>query len=330
MTPGSSSDYWSFGLITTGIIKFYYYNGSPQGFQTTATIPLNAWSHIAFVNNGGSNLTIYINGVSSATSTKSGTPQSDNAGISTFVIGQTSNVSYNGYLSNLRVVSGTAVYTSNFTPPTSPLTAIANTSLLFNFNNAGIVDSAGMNAIETGGTAQLSTSTKKFGSASIALNGAGTYLLLHSNPIHYIGTGDYTIEGWFNFTVLSGEQDFILYDTTGALGFGMNGTYPFIGRRATAIDLTSSTPLTTSTWYYLAATRSTSGGVSTTRIYINGTQTASSTSVTFNYPMAPLGVGGVPSGYNVTGFVDDLRITIGYARYNTASHTVPTSALPTS
>ena len=43
----------------------------------------------------------------------------------------------NGYMSNLRVVKGTAVYTSNFTPPTTPLTAIANTSLLLNVSNSG-------------------------------------------------------------------------------------------------------------------------------------------------------------------------------------------------
>ncbi len=38
--------------------------------------------------------------------------------------------SIKGYMSNVRVVNGTALYTSNFTPPTSALTAVTNTVLL--------------------------------------------------------------------------------------------------------------------------------------------------------------------------------------------------------
>jgi len=38
--------------------------------------------------------------------------------------------SFNGYLSNIRVIKGTALYTSGFTIPTRPLTAVSGTSLL--------------------------------------------------------------------------------------------------------------------------------------------------------------------------------------------------------
>ena len=37
-----------------------------------------------------------------------------------------------GNMSNVRVVKGTALYTSNFTPSTIPLTAVSGTSLLLN------------------------------------------------------------------------------------------------------------------------------------------------------------------------------------------------------
>ena len=56
-------------------------------------------------------------------------------GTSPFSIGEyyttsTGNLPFCGFISNLRVVKGTAVYTGNYTVPTSPLTSITNTSIL--------------------------------------------------------------------------------------------------------------------------------------------------------------------------------------------------------
>ena len=51
----------------------------------------------------------------------------------------TASQSLNGYISNLRIVQGTAVYTSNFTVTSSPLTAITNTKLLI-CNDTNIIN----------------------------------------------------------------------------------------------------------------------------------------------------------------------------------------------
>ena len=87
---------------------------------------LNTWRHYAIVRNG-TTFTLYIDGISvgSATSSINITAQGD-----VFRIGNTTTYPINGYISNFRLVNGTAVYTSNFTPPTSPLTAIPNTQIL--------------------------------------------------------------------------------------------------------------------------------------------------------------------------------------------------------
>jgi len=98
---------------------------------TTATSVLSVgnWFHVALVRNGSTN-TLYLNGVSVASSTR--TPVQANTPITT--IGRTyesfpTGELWNGYISNVRIGT-TAVYTANFTPSTTPLTAITGTVLL--------------------------------------------------------------------------------------------------------------------------------------------------------------------------------------------------------
>jgi hypothetical protein len=90
----------------------------------------NKWNHIAFVRNGTS-LVLYLNGTSVATATSS---ESANDGVTCkFAVGrlgESASNTFKGWISNFRFVKGTAVYTGNFTPSTSPLTAITNTKLL--------------------------------------------------------------------------------------------------------------------------------------------------------------------------------------------------------
>ena len=82
--------------------------------------------------------------------------------------------------------------------------------------------------------------------------------------------------------------------------------------------------MTTATWYHVAVVRN-SG---TTKLYINGTQLFSVTDTT-NYTGTVLGVGGIYStAYLMNGYLQDLRITRGIARYTT-NFTPPTAALPT-
>jgi hypothetical protein len=128
---GSTNTFQILGDATGS--KITWYDGAGNAFTITSvsSIPINTWTHIAFVRNS-TTLTLYINGVSDVSTTLS---TNYNASTS-FFVGQTpeSNAGryWNGYISNLRVVKGAAVYTSNFTPSTIPLTAITNTSLLLN------------------------------------------------------------------------------------------------------------------------------------------------------------------------------------------------------
>jgi hypothetical protein len=114
----------------------------------------------------------------------------------------------NGYISDIRVVKGTAVYTTTFTPPTAPLNAITNTSYLLKFTNAGIYDHAMLNDLETVGNAQVSTSVVKYGTGSMYFDGAGDYLSRPASSLYALGTGDFTIEAWVyaNTTITNNED----------------------------------------------------------------------------------------------------------------------------
>ena len=100
---------------------------------------------------------------------------------------------FSGYTSNLRMIKGTALYTSAFTPPTAPLTAVTSTSLLLLGTNAGIYDGAMQNNLTTVGDAKISTTQSKFGGSSIFFDGTGDYLFIPKTHSFLFGGGNFTI-----------------------------------------------------------------------------------------------------------------------------------------
>ena len=120
------------GAIGVGTGASYSDNQDSYG---SYTISLNTWYHVAFVKNVNT-ISLYVNGVLNFSGPQLRTMTDGNKPI---YIGyhkdQPSGCLFNGYITNLRIVKGTALYTSNFTP-TPPLSAIAGTSLLLNVQTA--------------------------------------------------------------------------------------------------------------------------------------------------------------------------------------------------
>ena len=104
---------------------------------------LSAWHHYALVRQG-TTFTMYVDGVSVATGTSSYDipAQSGSLQISG---ANDSNAVLDGYLTNFRLIRGSAIYQSNFTPQVIPLSGGSNTTLLLKATDSGtlLTDSSG-------------------------------------------------------------------------------------------------------------------------------------------------------------------------------------------
>jgi hypothetical protein len=324
---------YALGLNGSGVIYAIVGNGSANAYfqivTSSTSMPSNSWVHLAFVKNG-TTLTIYQNGVNVASATQSGTIVDGGKplliGYST---GQAANVYWSGFISNARIVKGTAVYTANFTPPTAPVTAITNTQLLTDFTNAGIFDNAMMNDLVTVGDAQVSTAVVKFGTGSMKFDGTGDWLTFIDTPNVQLGTGNFTIEGWVYLSALGSVRGFFSKGTsTTGISLGVNASNQLVFSY-TASSLTATTALVISTWYHVAVVRN---GTATgnVKIYLNGTADATSGgAINDNFNQTSIGyIGADRTGASpMNGYIDDLRISKGLARY-TANFTAPTAAFP--
>ena len=127
---------WYFSLLNTGKCQFYDFSGSKQ-IDGDFALQTKVWTHIAFVSNSGTGQW-YVNGEATGAAV---TGINVAGGAGGLTIGrQGTSWPYDGKISNLRIVNGTAVYTSSFRPPTEPLTNITNTVLLC-CNNSSVTGS---------------------------------------------------------------------------------------------------------------------------------------------------------------------------------------------
>jgi len=113
-----TGEYWTFGPISTGAVRFYYYNGSQNTITSTTTIPTGQWTHLAIsVDNTGWGR-IFINGV--LFFSNGFNPGAQYGSGIAFSIGKCAGSSFTGYIDDLRITRY-ARYLGNFQPPTSQL-----------------------------------------------------------------------------------------------------------------------------------------------------------------------------------------------------------------
>ena len=148
-----------------------YFWANSGGTIANINISTARWDHIAVVRNSGS-VQIYQNGVQKATIAAAGnlTNLTSNLTIGSETTPASNNV-FNGYITNFRWTKGTAVYTSNFTTPSAPLTSLANTKLLLlatDSSSTTLDSSSAATVVNNNGTNVQWNSNTPFGNAAVA------------------------------------------------------------------------------------------------------------------------------------------------------------------
>ena len=152
---GQGINAWAFMYVNAGgtnggLAKIFWYRGTyglnEAAKYSTVPLPLNQWNHLVFQRDSSNNISIFLNGVSlplfnygANGLTEIGNNTSFTNSYPITIGGSPSQTYFQGYLSNMRFVQGTAIYSGNFTTSKSDLTAISGTALL-TLNGNTIVD----------------------------------------------------------------------------------------------------------------------------------------------------------------------------------------------
>ena len=172
------------------------------------------------------------------------------------------------------------------------------------------------------GAVNHSTAKSKFGSTSILFDGTTDYLSLPSHADWVLGTGDFTVDFWY-WQVDNGDRCIVGNTSTGSasasnwrcksaatLKFGSSTTDNYVG----------GVTLGQSAWRHCAYTRASN----VLRVFVDGTQDGSNTTVSTNFSdQRQLWIGNAHDGGDLHGYIDEMRISKGIARW-TSNFTPPT------
>ena len=331
ITDGNNDNIIRFaeGNNSTGVQIYITNNSSLRVYRNAGTVYTitnvflpNQWYKLLFIRESNT-LTIYVNGVSRGT-----TSVVDNLDGVVRLGANGSGEFLTGYMSGARL-SDNARQSGNYTVETAPFTTDSNTDFLINMADGQAIDSTAQNNLTLYGTAKTSTAQKKFGTASLLLDGNSDYAVFpHSGSNDIAGGGNWAVEFFFRiadrtvYQQLAGKgTGFQMYcgyaDTKVGLAVGTNST-----SAAYFVSAEGGT-ITNDTWHHLAAVKN---GTSY-KLFLDGTAVVSVTSSsnvvtgTQSWIVGAYKLNGGSASAYTNGYIDDFRVS-KFARY-TSNFTAP-------
>jgi hypothetical protein len=331
-TYSSSTNGWTIYKDTDNKIKVNL-SGDAADIVSTTTLQANVWYHIAVSGSPGS-YRLFINGIQEGnTFTGAVSLAGGPLYIGKIVSAGSSYYFFNGFMSNIRIVNGTAVYTSNFntTAPISPLTELTNvpnTVLLITGSHSPLppkVYPVGVPQVVRGAPRGRGGPfrTNGDGGYSLNFNSSNSDRLIHSPSPKFNFSGDFTIECWINTTVTALENSISRRLFTFGVGDANTLSINFwngsaassnISVFSNAMVITGTIPVADGNWHHVALTRS----GTTMRLFVDGVVSGTATnSVTYNSGVTNttfIGAYTATTG-RFNGFINNFRAVNGTAVY---------------
>ena len=295
-------------------------NNTGAVISANNVLSLNTWQHICAVRSGSTN-SLYVNGTRVATGTDS--TNFTDTGAKVGSSGPSGGNNGVGYISNVRLVKGTAVYnpsSTTITVPTTPLTAISGTSILTCQSNRFIDNSTNAFTITVNGSPSVQRfspfspstaySTSVIGGSGY-FDGSGDYLLTPSTG-QFAPSGNFTISFWYYPTSLANYYSLVGNYTTNTSTDWLietwgDGTIKFYLDGGTPRITSSSGTIKIGQWYYISLNRS----GTTVTAYVNGTSQGTYTlSGTLGTTSKAINIGGAASDYT-SGYISDVKLIDG-------------------
>jgi hypothetical protein len=178
----------------------------------------------------------------------------------------------------------------------------------------------------------INNGIKKFGTGSLSFNATtNSYLTTPTSANYSFGSGDFTIEFWLYITNIA-DQPRIVGNSTGTWAtknwtFLVNSSQSAIGFAIfdNSWSILSSVSIANNTWYHVAFSRLSNTGYMSVNGIVNSLALAGAIDAGTNY--MNIGWNGISVDKKLNGYIDDLRITKGIARY-TSNFVVPGFAFP--
>ena len=367
----SSNQGYELDIFTNGSIRFYSGNGSAYNYgalgleSSAGAVPVQTWTHIV-ASRQQNTLRLFVNGVLTTTNTSfthtitdsTIAPDIGNDGRSTGT-----DYHFHGYISNLRVCKGHAVYTGNFTVPTRelevhtkppkgvvfPAADNITTLLACQSSTDATLDSSGRHAITAAGNVHAQSANpgllrktnifSKYSenTGSIYFDGTGDYLATEVSNDFALGTNDFTFEMWVYYESRNTADTPAVLDSTTTtyaplIGYiendaSTNGhAVVYISANGSSWGIASNKTfglITAKQWYHLAISRSGSNFY----LFKDGILTDSFTSSSAIYQDTnQIGFGRIQSNTYFDGYISNARMCNGHAVY-TENFTPPTREL---
>ena len=354
----SQNGQYSFGINHENKPYFYIFDGNNTFIYGNTVLSTHTWYHLLVSRDSAGGIRLFVNGSfdgsGSNTYSLSNSNQPNPArigGVKIYNSGAGVQKSFDGYISNVRVMKGTTLYSNSFSLPGLPLTATsqgASNVKLLCCNDPQ--DAVGSNLAPGGVVVQGDTThdtDNPFGTStdgSVSLDGNDSLIV----SLDTLGTNDFTFECWFKAQTSGspGSHDTLFALSNYGEGGSDNGpgnSFSFYAHNNGGLKIFTrsggsfnnryeeASLYSLNTWTHFAWTRNGNSN----KVFINGSETGNWVGQTDYSSGQDLYIGcndysrtGVPDEYGVTGNISNARVTIGQALY-TSNFTPSTTALTT-